>query len=156
MNTAIIGVGSNVEPETNIKAAKNLLIREHVFLGESSFVKTRPMGYTKQDDFANGAFLTATDLDLDKFKSYLRMLESRLGRVRTDNPDGPRTIDLDIVVWNGEIIDFNFYRWDFLRNAVLELAPDLLHTNSTQLKSKHNKRLISSGNEHEYEVLWRA
>jgi 2-amino-4-hydroxy-6-hydroxymethyldihydropteridine diphosphokinase len=84
MNTVIIGVGSNIDPEANIARARDLL-------------------------------------DRDAFAAYLRLMEDRLGRVRTANKFGPRTIDLDIVVWNGEIVNADYSERDFVRDAVREL-----------------------------------
>jgi 7,8-dihydro-6-hydroxymethylpterin-pyrophosphokinase len=45
--------------------------------------------------------------------------------VKTENKNGPRCIDLDIVVWNRKVIDRDFYDRDFLQTVVLELMPDL-------------------------------
>jgi 2-amino-4-hydroxy-6-hydroxymethyldihydropteridine diphosphokinase len=55
----------------------------------------------------------------------LKELESKLGRVNTDNRYGPRTIDLDILVWNGEVVDEEVYEREFLRKSIKELLPDL-------------------------------
>jgi 2-amino-4-hydroxy-6-hydroxymethyldihydropteridine diphosphokinase len=60
-------------------------------------------------------------LDRPAFEAYLKDLEARLGRVRTENKFGPRTIDIDVVVWNGEIVNEDYYTRDFVRNAVDEL-----------------------------------
>jgi 2-amino-4-hydroxy-6-hydroxymethyldihydropteridine diphosphokinase len=53
------------------------------------------------------------------------MLESELGRVKTDNKHGPRSIDLDILVWNGEIVDGEVYEREFLRRSIEELLPGI-------------------------------
>jgi len=156
MNIAILGIGSNIEPAANIKAAKDLLIKEQIFMGESKFQTTAPIGFVHQADFFNGAFMVASELDIEKFRIYLRLVESRLGRVRAENKDGPRTIDLDLAVWNGEIVDFEFYRREFLRKAVLELAPDLLHPKSKQLHIHREKRHMPGHPMKFAEVKWRA
>ena len=46
-------------------------------------------------------------------------------QVSSENRYGPRTIDLDIVVWNGTIIDEHVLEWEFLRKSVQSIAPDL-------------------------------
>ena len=48
-----------------------------------------------------------------------------LGRQPGKHHYGPRTIDLDLVVWNGEIIDEDLYTRDYLREAVLAVWPEL-------------------------------
>lgn len=125
MNTAVVGVGSNIQPQLAIQQAKRLLSEEQRFINESTFVATSPIGFADQPDFINGAFLLSTEMERADFERYLKDLESRLGRVRTGNKNGPRTIDLDIIVWNGLIVNENFYEREFLRNAVLELLPGI-------------------------------
>lgn len=125
MNTVVIGVGSNIDPHQNIEKARELLRRDHLFISESSFVTTAPIGYSQQADFINGAFLIRTSLDKNQLKSYLTRIEDSLHRHRTENKNGPRTIDLDIVVWNGTVVDQDYYTRPFLRHAVHEVVPEL-------------------------------
>ncbi len=56
-------------------------------------------------DFYNAAVRACTSLDPGELRSELRYIEEVLGRVRTDDPNEPRTIDLDIVYYGSEIID---------------------------------------------------
>jgi 2-amino-4-hydroxy-6-hydroxymethyldihydropteridine diphosphokinase len=121
LNIAVVSVGSNIDAERSVARTKELLSKEQKILAQSAFVKTSPIGFSDQADFLNGAFLVSTGLSIDKFKDYLRDLEDRLGRVRTENKFGPRTIDLDIVVWNGEIVNDDFYERDFVKKAVVEV-----------------------------------
>ncbi len=125
MNRVIIGVGSNIQPEENIKKAKAILQQNYSILSESTFIQTKPVGFTDQPDFINGAWLIETTLSLSQLKDLLHQIENDLGRIRTFNKFGPRTIDLDALVWNGEIIDEDVFSRDFLRNAILEISPDL-------------------------------
>jgi len=125
MNTAVIGLGSNIEPEENIDQARRLLRGRFTVKNESEFIETAPVGYTKQDNFINGAVLVETDLTLEKLNARLKDFEKQLGRQESPVRFGPRTIDLDIVVFNNRIIDQDFYSRDFLKNSVLELLPNL-------------------------------
>jgi len=125
MNRVIIGLGSNIEPETNIKKARKALSREFSVLGASSFIQTKPVGPIRQGDFINGAVMIETSSGLEALKSRLTDMETALGRTRPAERFGPRTIDLDIVVFNGKVIDNDFYRRDYLKNSVLELVPEL-------------------------------
>jgi 2-amino-4-hydroxy-6-hydroxymethyldihydropteridine diphosphokinase len=125
VNEAVVGTGSNIEPERHIALARDALAKDHVLLCESRFVRTAPIGVTDQPEFTNGVFLIATTMTRESLKAYLKRTEDRLGRIRTGNRYGPRTIDLDIVVWNGEIVDQDYYDRDFLRHAVAEVLPAL-------------------------------
>ncbi len=127
MNTAIIAVGSNIEPEKNISRTKLILSKEQRFISESRFIKTAPEEFSDQPDFINGAFKIQTKLDCQQLKEYLRKIEDLLKRERTSNKNGPRTIDLDITVFNGRIVDQDFERYYFVRESVLELEPELLN-----------------------------
>lgn len=122
MNTAAVGVGSNIDPGNNIRKAKKHISEDHSLIRSSSFVKTKPIGYEDQDDFLNGAFLVRTSLKKKEFINYLKGLENKLGRIRTRNKNGPRTIDLDVVIWNDKIIDQDCYKRDFLKNCLNELG----------------------------------
>jgi len=123
-NTAIIGLGSNIDPQKNIPAARRLLAHEFHVLKESAFVRTKPIGYSDQDDFINGSVHLETPLKLQELKEKLKQLEKRLGREVSPIKYGPRSIDMDIIVFNGKVVDDDFYEREFLRNAVLELLPE--------------------------------
>ena len=118
MNRVAIGVGSNIDPDTHIPLALEKLRGEFKLIEESEFVTTTPIGTIDQQDFRNGACLIETPLDQESLKTRLLEIEKQLGRVRTGDPNGPRTIDLDIVVWNGDIVDTDYHERDFLRSAV--------------------------------------
>lgn len=124
-NKVVIGVGSNIEPSKNITEAQNAIANQFKLIKTSSLIETEPIGCMEQANFLNCAFLIETELDSAALKSWLKNLENKLGRVRTDNKYGPRTIDLDIVVWNEEIVDAEVYERDFLQNSIIELLPDL-------------------------------
>ena len=125
MNTAVIGVGSNIDPSTNTQLAKEKILKRVKLIRSSSFIETEPIGYSAQNNFLNGAFLIETRMDLGSLKKFLKEIETDLGRIKTENKHGPRTIDLDIVVWNEKIIDEDFHKRDFLKKSVLELIPSL-------------------------------
>ena len=125
LNKAIIAVGSNIEPETHIERARKMIAAEHTLVAVSDLVQTTRQGFAEQADFLNGAFSIETGLDIEGLEAYLKGVEATLGRARTENKNGPRTIDLDITVFNGEIVDDDFYRYDFVRKAVTELMPEI-------------------------------
>ena len=134
MNLAIISVGSNIEPLENIVQASKALAEMGWLVSVSAFRRTKPEGMTAQPDFLNGAFYIRTPLNQSDLESRLKEMESYQGRVRTSNRNAPRSIDLDIVAFNGEIIDSDYYRYPFVKEAVDEIF--------SQIRSKQWKKTI--------------
>jgi len=125
MNRAVIGVGSNIKPGRYIPLARSAVAHSHRLLAESSFIETSPIGNPHSPAFINGVFLIETEMTRLALKRWLRKTEADLGRIRTADRYAPRTIDLDLVVWNGRIVDPDIYSRDFLRRLVMEVLPDL-------------------------------
>lgn len=123
-NIAVIGLGSNIHPEENIASAKKEIGKLCKIVNESDFVYTKPLLYSEQADFLNGALLTLTNLDVDTLRKELKKLEVRLGRIKSKNKNGPRTIDLDVLIYNDIVTDNDIYQRDFLKNSITELLPD--------------------------------
>lgn len=121
-HVCIIGIGSNIHPEENIAEALKILKQENEVSKVSGFSKTSPIGITNQADFLNGAVKVITDKGKDDFRNYLKSVEDLLKRDRSAPKYGPRSIDLDIVVWDGQIIDEDYYLRDFLKKAVDEIS----------------------------------
>ncbi len=125
MNKVVVSLGSNIRPEENIRHARRILARKYDVIVESSFVITKPVGEVNQPDFINGAILLKTPLSMSELKGELKEIEVYLGRNLKSNKFGPRTIDLDIVVWKGKIVDQDFYERDYLRLSVLDVLPEI-------------------------------
>ncbi|PSK84395.1 2-amino-4-hydroxy-6-hydroxymethyldihydropteridine diphosphokinase [Prolixibacter denitrificans] len=121
MNTCVVGIGSNIQPEENIREALRILEGEQTLLSVSAMVETEPIGVTDQPAFINGAVKISTSMAQEEFSVYLKNIEDRLKRDRTQPRFGPRTIDLDVVVWNGKVVDRDYYTRQFLKNAVDEV-----------------------------------
>ncbi len=117
----IIGIGSNINAKQNIASTLVFLRQDHEVIAVSTWIKTTPVGIIDQPDFLNGAVKVLTKMEMHEFRNYLKEVEDRLGRDRLAPKFGPRTIDLDIVVWDGEIIDTDYYKRDFLRKVVDEI-----------------------------------
>jgi len=121
-NTVIIGVGSNINAESNIPRMLKILKTKVKVLMVSSFLKTKAIGILIQPDYTNGAVKVETDLNKKTLVAVLKAIEDQLGRDRSSPKFGPRCMDLDIVVWNGEIVDEDYYTRDFLQLSVNELS----------------------------------
>jgi 2-amino-4-hydroxy-6-hydroxymethyldihydropteridine diphosphokinase len=120
-NTCIIGIGSNIDAEKNIHEMLQILAEKVDIVKVSSFIKTKPIGIENQSEFTNGAVKIKTSLSREDLTVLLKAIEDQMGRDRTAPKFGPRNIDLDIVVWNGEIVDDDYYTRDFLQKSVNEL-----------------------------------
>jgi len=121
MNTVIVGIGSNLDADKNIAAMLEKLSSRVKVLKTSTLLKTKPIGILEQPDFMNGAVKIQTELDQVELNNLLKSIEDEMGRDRTAPKFGPRCIDLDIVVWNGEIVDKDYYSRDFLKTSVQEI-----------------------------------
>jgi 2-amino-4-hydroxy-6-hydroxymethyldihydropteridine diphosphokinase len=121
MNTAILSIGSNIDAEANISKMLEILGRKVKIIKISSFLKTRPIGIENQPDFTNGAVKIETDLGKKELTCLLKKVKEKLGRDRSAPKFGPRTIDLDIVIWNNEIVDDDYNNRDFLKKSIQEI-----------------------------------
>jgi 2-amino-4-hydroxy-6-hydroxymethyldihydropteridine diphosphokinase / dihydropteroate synthase len=105
LNRVAIALGSNLGDRiANIEAAlAKLRDNDITILSLSSLYETRPMYYDDQDPFLNGICIVATPLDPLTLLDLLQSIENDLGRERLIDK-GPRTIDLDIILYNKEVI----------------------------------------------------
>lgn len=122
MNNCIIGIGSNIEAGYHIPEMLRLLAADVLIVQVSQMVQTKPIGITEQPDYTNGAVRIETEMELEELSSYLKHVEDLMGRDRTQKKFGPRNIDLDILVWNNEIVDPDYYTREFLRKSAAELG----------------------------------
>ncbi|BCE03206.1 2-amino-4-hydroxy-6-hydroxymethyldihydropteridine diphosphokinase [Marinicellulosiphila megalodicopiae] len=121
MTRYIVSVGSNINAEQNVDLAfKQIqLIDSHAHI--ASLLRTKAQGDTTQPDYINTAFLFQTDLDKHALKLKLLDIEKQLGRVRQSNKNAARPIDLDITQIDNNIVDEDYYRYDFVKKSVDEL-----------------------------------
>ncbi len=125
INNAVIGVGSNIMPEENVILAEKELKSLGILKKKSNFIYTKPLVFEAQDDFLNGIFYLETFYEPLDLKKKLKEIEQKLGRIRQSNKNAPRTIDLDIVLFNNQIIDADVFERYFLKNPIIEMFPYL-------------------------------
>ena len=107
MTRAAVALGSNIEdPEAQVARAFDELaaLPQTRLIARSKLHRTAPVGYAAQPDFVNACALVETALEPRALLDQLLAVEKRHGRVR-DIPNGPRTLDLDIVVYGDRVID---------------------------------------------------
>jgi 2-amino-4-hydroxy-6-hydroxymethyldihydropteridine diphosphokinase len=106
---AHVGLGSNLgDREGTIRSAVELLDADPAIevVAVSTLRETEPVGYLDQPRFLNGACLLETELPARELLARLLAVERELGRERGGGPRfGPRTIDLDLLLYGNETID---------------------------------------------------
>ena len=108
MTRAYLGLGANLGPkEVTILRAVELLGAEPGIevLELSQLRETEPVGVVNQPAFLNGAVALETSLSAWELLDVMLRIEQELGRVRDDEHWGPRTIDLDLLVYGDEVLD---------------------------------------------------
>jgi 2-amino-4-hydroxy-6-hydroxymethyldihydropteridine diphosphokinase len=110
MRTASIGLGANLPskigpPESTLAAAFARLEDLDAVTACSSLYSTTPLGFTDQPRFLNAAVMMETDLTPMQLLVALQKIEREFGRDRTDVvPNGPRTLDLDILLYDQFVV----------------------------------------------------
>ncbi len=104
MARAYVGLGSNLgDREAALRSALEQLGEGVVAV--SSFRETDPVGYLEQPPFLNAAAALETELDPRALLERLLAIERELGRTRDGPRFGPRTIDLDLLLYEDRVID---------------------------------------------------
>jgi len=107
MTRAAVALGSNMEdPERQVMRGFDEIaaLPDTELIGRSRLYRTSPVGYVDQPDFVNACALVETRLEPHALLDELLAVEQRHGRVRSI-PNGPRTLDLDIVLYGDRVID---------------------------------------------------
>lgn len=105
MAIAYLSLGSNLgHREANIKSALKMLGQEARILKVSSLYETEPVGYKDQPWFLNCACSVETDLSPQALLKFAKAIERKLGRKPTRR-FGPRPIDIDILFYDGLVLD---------------------------------------------------
>ncbi|AGC47816.1 2-amino-4-hydroxy-6-hydroxymethyldihydropteridine pyrophosphokinase [Myxococcus stipitatus DSM 14675] len=137
MSTLVyVGLGSNEgDRESHLVAALTALSRIDAVavLHCSSLFDSAPVG-PPQPRFLNAVVALECDLSPQRLLCILQQIEKDLGRKR-EVRWGPRTIDLDILFWEGQVVadphlqvpHLELHKRRFALEPLVELAPDLLH-----------------------------
>jgi 2-amino-4-hydroxy-6-hydroxymethyldihydropteridine diphosphokinase len=137
MKTAYVGLGANLgDRERTLRRALALLDdREGVVVAAVSTLReTAPVGYLDQPSFLNGAARLETELPPRQLLRLLLDVELELGRDRSGPRFGPRTVDLDLLVYGDVELDEpdlavphrRLHERRFALEPLAELAPGLV------------------------------
>lgn len=131
-----IGLGSNLkDPAAQLARAVAELaaLPGTTLVAQSSFYASRPVGPQDQPDFINGAAWLRTTLSPHQLLDHLQAIEQAHGRERLQHW-GPRTLDLDILVYGDQVLDDErltvphreLANRDFALQPLLDLQPELV------------------------------
>ncbi len=131
---AFVGVGSNIEPESNILRAFMLLKLNAKIVAVSTLYWSKPLGDRDIQFFLNGVWEIDTDRKPAFILSMLKRVEYECGRVRDGDRYGSRVIDLDLLLYNGMIdageggrlVHPDIRERAFVALPLFELAPELV------------------------------
>jgi 2-amino-4-hydroxy-6-hydroxymethyldihydropteridine diphosphokinase len=141
MPLAALGLGANLPsrvgaPATTLAAAVAKLQSLGQVTARSSLYRTVPVGYAQQPDFLNAAVLLETELPARELLSALLQIERSFGRDRTQGvPNGPRTLDLDLLLLDKLILHEPalqlphpaMHERRFVLAPLAEIAPEWVH-----------------------------
>jgi 2-amino-4-hydroxy-6-hydroxymethyldihydropteridine diphosphokinase len=135
-NLVYLSLGSNIEPAENLRAAIEQLAAQTKLIAVSSVWETKPVGLAKQPNFLNAAAIVETSLTAEQFKQeVIGPIEQGLGRVRQADKNAPRPIDIDIMLFNRQILQLGqrhipspeIIERPFVAIPLAEIAPDYQH-----------------------------
>ena len=160
-----VAIGSNIDPEYNVREAMRRLASRCKLLAHSPVYETAPVGggwrrdadrahAIDQPNFLNAVVLIETDLAAAKLKAQvLQVIEQELGRVRTADKNAPRTIDLDITLFDDQVLDVgqrhipdpDLLKHPHIAVPLADLAPQYRHPETGQTLQEIAERLPTGG-----------
>lgn len=121
MTEAIISIGSNHYAKQNFVFAKELITQHFTVLSESSTIVTQPIGKQYRNNFLNQAIKIQSTYSKNESVSIFKQIEKKLGRTSESKQLGIIPIDIDLIVWNNEIIHQDYQRFDFVKQTIDEI-----------------------------------
>lgn len=140
MNTVFLSLGSNIEPEVHLPAAVRLLAAVGEVVAVSPVYESVAVGDPTQPHFLNGAVILIVALSPNDLKERLMAIEQALKRQRSADPNAARTIDLDIALFNRDVLllgkrhipDPDILTQPYLALPLADLRPDFVHPETGQ------------------------
>ena len=120
-NEAVIMLGSNTDISL-LLSAKSMLEDWFDVVAVSEILQTTAIGEQYQSPFYNQDIRIQTEYDLEETIRIFKKTEKKLGRTPESKTEGIVPIDIDLIVWNGEICHDDYYRFDFVKKCVDEIT----------------------------------
>lgn len=152
MPLVAVALGSNVGDRTaHLNWAA--VVFKHLFadVRVSSYYETAPVGVLDQPHFLNAALVATVTEPPEALLSWMLDLEGQRGRTR-DVPNGPRTLDLDLLLYGEVIIDRpglsvphpRFRERAFVLDPLCEIAPEIVDPVTGQTVAELRRRLAAA------------
>jgi len=137
---AYLNLGSNIQPEVNLAKAVELLHQHGKVLKVSKAWESKSVG-AEGPNYLNACILFETDhMQVELKEQIIRPIEAELGRKRNKNKYAPRTIDIDIVLFDDEPYNNEFWKFAFVIVPLAEIYPSyenpLAQENITQTATR--------------------
>lgn len=137
MNKIFLLLGSNIEPreEYLAKAVRKIIGSVGNVVERSKIYESEPMGFNSDQNFLNCILIVSSRLSVVEILNKLKIIEQKLGRKRSSGGYSSRTIDIDILYFNNEIIKTKIltiphprlHERIFTLIPLAEIAPDFIH-----------------------------
>lgn len=147
MHTVSLAMGSNLgNKKAYILHAIELLKEKVTIVSIAPLYESKPVGYTRQDNFCNTALQAKTDLSPKNLLVFIKKIEKKLGRKKRF-VNGPREIDIDIIFYDDMVIQTadltiphpRMHERDFVLKPLSDIALQTIHPlfNKTVLELLH-------------------
>lgn len=124
LHKAYLNLGSNIQPETNLVKAVQLLQEKGEVQDISNAWESEAVGMDSPN-YLNACLLFISPHDqLQLIERIIRPLEAQLGRKRGENKYAPRTIDIDIILFDEVLPNLKAWKYPFVLIPLSEIYPD--------------------------------
>ncbi|MDQ6956195.1 MAG: 2-amino-4-hydroxy-6-hydroxymethyldihydropteridine diphosphokinase [Mariprofundaceae bacterium] len=140
MTTALIGMGSNIDPEKYLQYASQDMRQYFSHVVYSNVYQSAAIGMDG-DDFLNACCLLSNVPEKFELLHWLKALEDKYGRDRTEGSWKPRTLDLDLLMYGDDILDDDLSRYAHVFVPASELIDLTLPVVATSMLTQVPLRL---------------
>lgn len=140
-HTVILLIGSNINPHYHLPRIITDISQQFTITAKSFIYETLPVG-ANGSNFLNIAISILTPLDVQSLKiNELIKIEASHGRTRSEDKYAPRTADIDIIAFDGLILESNLWEMAFIAVPVADIAPNLINSKTGELLKERAEKL---------------
>lgn len=144
MAKVYLGLGSNINPEANLRYGIRELGAQFGTLELSNVYRNASVGFDG-DDFMNLVAGLETDASPAQLHAMLKEIDGLAGRKRGESRYAPRTLDIDLLLYGDRVLDeppvqiprSDILNYSFVLGPLAEIAPELRHPETGKLITEH-------------------